>query len=178
MNCFIPETVNTGEYSLRIVTRVEDGEWKIVALSNREAGIPNAIPITVTEGETNGGGYGRVLTRFEPSITSVSHNEQFSVSVGIRVVDPFDTFSGGQLSAALVNDDNEIVGVVNRLINISPAGGSPNINNCSFPDAVPSGSYKLRIVIRPAIGGGEYDAWRIVTMSIGDIPTSYDFMVE
>jgi hypothetical protein len=33
MNCFIPETVNPGQYRLMAVTRIEGGEWKIITVS-------------------------------------------------------------------------------------------------------------------------------------------------
>ena len=179
MNCFIPETVNTGEYSLRIVTRVEGGQWKIVAVSNRDARVPNTIPVTVTAGLANGGGYGRALTSFTTTAgSSVPKNESFSFTAGIRVVDTFDTFPGGQLSAALVKNNNEII-AIGALVSISPAGGTVGNRNFTIPNTLPLGSYKLRIVIRPAIGGGEYGAWRIVTMSTSpDIPTSYDITLQ
>jgi len=179
MNCFIPETVNTGDYSLRIVTRVEGGEWKIVTLSNRDARVPNAIPVTVTSGEANGGGYGRALTSFTTTAgSSVPQNELFTFTAGIRVVDTFDTFPGGQLSAALVNNNNEIVKVIGVLTNISPAGGTIANRNCYIPETVPASSYKLRIVIRPAISTGVFGDWRIATMSASpDIPTGYDITV-
>jgi len=47
INCTVPGTVNAGQYSLRVVTRETDGKWKIVTLSDRDAGTPNSINITV-----------------------------------------------------------------------------------------------------------------------------------
>jgi len=47
MNCTVPGTVNAGQYSLKVVTRETDGEWKIVTLSDRVAGTPNSINVTV-----------------------------------------------------------------------------------------------------------------------------------
>ena len=48
MNCTVPGTVNAGQYRLMAVTRIEGGEWKLVTLTDRVAGVPNSINITVT----------------------------------------------------------------------------------------------------------------------------------
>jgi len=48
MNCTVPGTVNAGQYRLMAVTRIEGGEWKLVTLTDKVAGVPNSINITVT----------------------------------------------------------------------------------------------------------------------------------
>jgi hypothetical protein len=49
MNCFIPETVNPGQYRLMAVTRPTNGDWKIITASAISDGVHNAINITVTQ---------------------------------------------------------------------------------------------------------------------------------
>jgi hypothetical protein len=100
---FIPNTVAAGQYKLRIVTKHEGGEWKIVARSDISENVPNAIPITVTAGEANGGGYGMSLERFEASKTAVSQLEQFAVSYTLKNITQ-EAFPGGQAGVALSLD--------------------------------------------------------------------------
>jgi len=50
INCYVPGTINPGEYQLMAVIRETGEEWKTITLSYREEKIPDAIPITITEG--------------------------------------------------------------------------------------------------------------------------------
>jgi len=173
INCIVPETVPLGQYQLRIVTRPTGGEWRIAILSL--PGVPSSIPITVTEGEPNGGGYGQTLTVFSTNKTIVSQNESFAVTVQTRNISP-DVFPGGQVGAALVNNDGNIVAVIGTantgLRNPGTLAAARDIN-CKVPNTVDPGQYRLRIVIRPT--GGE---WKIATLSNDGVPTSINFMLE
>jgi hypothetical protein len=47
INCYIPETVMPGQYRLRIVTKPNDGDWRIVELSEVRNGVPTSIDFEV-----------------------------------------------------------------------------------------------------------------------------------
>jgi hypothetical protein len=175
LSCFIPETINAGQYQLRIVTRIENEDWKFVELSAVGNRIPNTIPITVTAGEVNGGDYSMALTVFTASKTTVSQNESFTVSNRFRNISA-EQFSGGQVGVALVDNNNNIVAVIQTTsigrIN-SGVSGNERVLDCAVPTTVPPGQYRLRIVIRST--GRE---WRIATLSLPDIPNSIPFTVR
>ena len=176
IRCFVPETVEVGQYRLRIVTRTNDEDWKLVTLSEVKKGIPNAIELEVTPyiGVNPGGGYGISLETFTPEKVSVSYGETFSVAVKARKIGEY-AFPGGQVGVALADNNGDIVEVF-RTMNwalLNPGAGyrSQTINNCRIPGTVAHGSYQLRIVVRPE--GGE---WRIATLA-ANISTSIDFTV-
>jgi hypothetical protein len=175
MNCFIPETVNPGQYRLMTVTRLEGGDWKIVTLSAVRDGVPNAINITVTAGEANGGGYGMGLLGFTASKTTVSRNEKFDVGYQFLNVGT-DAFNG-QTGVALVDNNNNIVEVIRSWNTGNYVIGARNSNpvrvTCTMPSTVAPGQYRLRMVTRPE--GGE---WRIATISVDNSPTSIGFEVK
>jgi hypothetical protein len=178
INCYVPETVRPGQYRLRIVTRADDSDWRMVELSEVRNGIPNAIDFTVTPRGSGalGGGYWLSLEVFTADKVSVSRNETFSVTVRTRCVGT-DSFPGGQLGVALVDNNGNIVEVI-RSINwntLNPGRGYRNqtINNCRVPNNITSGRYRLMIVARPA--GGE---WRIASLSLDNIPNNIDFEVK
>jgi len=81
INCIVFEKVSTRQYSLRVVTKVQDGEWKIAKLSTDN--VPTSINFTVNADKANGGGYGLSLMTFTASKTTVSQNETFNVSTSI-----------------------------------------------------------------------------------------------
>jgi hypothetical protein len=173
---FIPSTVASGQYKLRIVTKPEGGEWKIVTRADISENVPSAIPFTVTAGEANGGGYGMALAELAASETSVSRNGKFDISYRFWNVG-LDVFEG-QAGAALVDDNNNIVLVI-RSWNISKFNvGSKNSNvvnvTCTVPNTAPIGQYKLRMVVKPTGS----DEWRIATMSMDGAPTSINFEVK
>ena len=162
INCFIPETVRPGQYRLMTVIRPEGGNWIVITRSAVGNGIPNVIPLTVTAGEANSGGYGMALTAFTVSKTAVSHIEPFTVSATFRNVG-IEAFPGGQLGAALIDNNGrivEVIGTLNRNSLNSGAASNPMVINCFVPETVRQGQYRLRIVVRPANG-----QWRVATLS-------------
>ncbi|MDR2555448.1 MAG: C10 family peptidase [Fibromonadaceae bacterium] len=125
----------------------------------------------------NSYGYEMSMRNFTTSKTSVIYdeNESFTVSFSrLLNVATLDTFPGGQLNVALVDDRDNIVALVASSANI---GILPPYNyytasrtfNCVVPDAVEPGKYKLRVVTRP--NGG---AWRAVAFGS---PNSIDFYI-
>jgi hypothetical protein len=178
--CNIPESINPGQYSLRIITRPTDGEWRIVTLSLVNDGVPSSIDFTVTPAQsvTPGGGYGLVLEGFSPEKTSVQHGEQFNVSVQLRNRSD-ERFPGGQFGAALLDNSGNIVKVIGTrnyggLGANSYTTGTITINNCSVTNDVLPGQYRLSIVVASPVGA----SWRIANMSIAGVPNSIDFTVE
>jgi len=122
-------------------------------------------------------GYEMAVRNLTASKTSVSYdeNESFTVSFSrLSNIAALDTFPGGQLNVALVDDRDNIVALVASSVNI---GILPPYSyytasrtfNCVAPDTVEPGKYKLRIVTKP--NGGD---WRIV--AFGN-PSSIDFNI-
>jgi len=100
------------------------------------------------------------LINFTPAKTITSRNERFNVTIQMRGV---GYFSGGQAGVALVDNNNNIAAVIGSRSNPERRpGGITGVweINCSVPETVNPGQYRLRIVIRPT---GE--DWRIVTLS-------------
>jgi hypothetical protein len=174
INSFFPETVNPGQYSLRMVTRTEGGEWKIVDVSDISNNIPKAIPFTVAAGEPNGGGYGLALTSFTPSKTTVSQNELFVVSSALKNV-TLEAFPGGQIGTALVDNNGNIKAIIgsrNRSA-LNPGSTSSAGEAYSYvPSSIAPGQYKLKIAIKPT----DSEEWKIA-MAMPDIPNSINFTV-
>jgi len=123
-------------------------------------------------------GYEMAMSNLTASKTSVHYNENESFTVSyskLANVAPLDTFPGGQLNVALMDDRNNIVALVASDANI---GKLPPYSyylpasrtfNCTVPDSLEPGKYKLRIVTKP--NGG---AWRAV--AVGS-PNSIDFYI-
>ena len=176
ISCYIPETINSGQYQLRIVIRPEGGSWQIVTLSPIGS-IPNVINLTVNPytGVNPGGGYGLSLERFNPDKVSVSHNEPFSVEVRTRKIGA-EPFPGGRLGVALVNNKGEIAFIRDMNWNLQNPGSGyrgQTISNINIPNTVPQGQYQLMIVTRTTDG-----EWRIASLSRGDAPNTIDFEVK
>ncbi|MCL2806004.1 MAG: C10 family peptidase [Treponema sp.] len=176
INSFVPDTVAPGQYQLRMVFRLADGEWNIVTRSDLNSNIPNAIPFTVTaERGHPGGGYGLALTVFTVDKTTVSQNERFTATVRTRNRGE-ERWGGGQTGAALVDNNGNITAIVGTRnigsIRVGYTNANPLEINCVVPDTLRPGQYQLRIVIRPT--GGE---WRIATLA-ENVPTSIDFTVR
>ncbi|MCL2219879.1 MAG: C10 family peptidase [Chitinispirillia bacterium] len=179
INCYVPEAVKAGQYRLRIVIKPQGGDWKLVELSEIRNGVPNAVDLTVTPhtGANPGGGYGLLLEKF--SVTDdkmhVYHGEKFSVDVRTRKIGE-KAFPGGQLGVALADSNGDIVGVIKEInwnaLNPGASYRGLTIKNCSVPNTVTPGQYKLMIVTKTA--GGE---WRFATLSRNDTPNSIDFQV-
>jgi hypothetical protein len=173
VNCIVPNTVTPGSYRLRFVVRPTGGEWRIATITIND--VPNAIPITVTAGEANGGGYGLGLLGLTASKTSVPRNEQFDV--GYRFLNVGTDAFSGQAGAALVDNNNTIVAVLRSWNTGNFVVGARNSNpiniTCTVPSTAAPGRYRLRMVVRPT--GGE---WRVATISVDNSPTSIDFTVR
>jgi len=174
INCFVPETVRAGQYRLRIVTRPTDGDWRINTLAI--SGVSNAVNITINSvSGAMGGGYGMGLTAFTTDRTTSPRNEQFTVTYTIRNFGQ-EVFSGGQAGVALIDSNGnivEVIGMGNTGVR-NPGGTTSSIErNCTVPNTVAHGQYKLRVVIRPT--GGE---WRIASLSLPDVPNSIEFTVR
>jgi len=164
INCFIPETVRPGQYRLMTVTRQTGGEWKIVTVS--PVNISNAIPVTVTAGLANSGGYGQALSAFRVDQTTVSQNELLTATPSFRNVGT--EFSGGQFGVALVDNNGrivEVIGTANREGFLGTIRGF-------VPETVRPGQYRLMAVVRPEVG-----QWHIATLALPNIPNSFDLTV-
>ena len=117
------------------------------------------------------------LMEFSANKTSVSHNELFTVTTRIRNLASLDTFPGGQLGIALVDNRGRIVEVVgsrNRAA-LNPRSAISSVEIiCFVPTAVKRRQYRLMAVIRPENG-----KWKTITKSaVGNgVPNSIDFKV-
>jgi len=171
INVYVPENIEAGQYNLRVVSRPTGGEWKIATLSAVGNGVPSTINITVTDGEAMGGGYGLMLEDFSPEKNAVFQNESFTVAVKPR--NHASSRFSGQVGAALIDNDGNIVAVIGtRSIGLGAGYYLTSTITCTVPGTVPFGQYKLRIVARPTD-----EEWRIATLSLPDIPNSIDFGV-
>jgi hypothetical protein len=142
INTFVPPDVKPGQYSLRIVTRPEGGNWKIITVSAFRNDVPNSFPFTVTaETGTPGGGYGMALTAFTASKTTVSRNESFTVSNQSRNMGT-ERYPGGDVGAVLVNDNGSIAAFVGtRTAGELAVGSTGSLRdmNCTVPNTVAPG---------------------------------------
>jgi hypothetical protein len=177
LNCFVPETVNPGQYKLRTVTKQTGEDWKLVELSAVGDGVPNSIPLTVTAGVAMADGHGMALTSLTSDITSINQGDavQFNVSASFRNVSQ-NTYAGGDWGIALVDNADKIVEAIGwRALSQRDPGANISVGSvsCRIPNTVASGKYKLRLVVRET--GGE---WRISTLSIDGVPNSIDFEVK
>jgi hypothetical protein len=124
-------------------------------------------------------GYGLALTEFSPEKTSVQKNEQFTVSVNLRNMSEEQFPGESQYGVALINGSGEIVEIIGSkrmigAINSGSGWSNPSTATCKVLDSVPSGQYKLSVVIKP---NGK-DEWKVATMSFNDTPTAIDFTVR
>ena len=120
-------------------------------------------------------GYELALTAFSASASHIQHYESFTVTITPRNVGLI-AFPGGEVGAALVDNNGRIAAVVgtrNRgALNAGSLSGALEFN-CIVPHTVNPGRYQLRAVIRPT--GGE---WRLTTLALPNIPNSIDFEVR
>ena len=122
-------------------------------------------------------GYELALLDFTVDKTSIPQNELFSVSAQIRNVSSLDTFPGGQIGMALVDNSNRIITVI-RAINFNALNPLSNRNitiSYFIPESVTPGRYQLRMVYRLT----DRDEWKIISKSaIGDgIPNAINFAI-
>jgi len=175
IDCFAPETVNPGQYRVMAVARPTDGDWKIVTRSAIRNDVPSAVNINVTE-NANSGGYGMGLTKFSPSKTSATVNEQFQVEYGIRNMSN-EPVSGVYRGIALVDNSGNftVIGSFGNTSVWNPGSSNNNLTiNCTVPPDTQTGSYQLRVVIRTT----DNNEWRFATLSNDGVPTSIDFTVQ
>ena len=125
--------------------------------------------------QTNAG-YELALTAFSTSTTNIQHYESFTVTTTPRNVG-LEQFSGGEVGAALVDNNGRIAAVIgtrNRgALNAGSLSGALEFN-CTVPHAVNPGRYRLMAVVRPA-----NRQWRIATLTMSSrTPTAIDFTVR
>jgi len=155
----------------------DDGWYSLNALNpgNHDFNNDNSIIINI---KPDAGGVGSNLMgliEISPSKTSVSQNEKFNVTARIRSM---GVFTGGQIGAVLVNNNGDESVICSASLG-EIWGGSTwtrTISNCSVPNTVSPGFYKLQIVTR--ITGEE--EWKIITLSdiSNGTPNSIDFEVQ
>jgi len=112
-----------------------------------------------------GAGWEMALLNFTVNKTSISQNEQFTVSAQVRNISVLDRFAGGRWGAALVDNRDNIVAIIgDRSASARNPQTSTNSTpfeiNCFVPNTVPAGQYRLRIAVRPTDG-----EWRIIKRS-------------
>jgi len=174
---YIPDDVKPEQYKLKIVTRLEGGDWKEVTHSDRTANVPSAINFTVNA--TSGapiGGYGLAVWEFSSEKNSAIVNESVAVTLNVKNTNEY-SFIGGKLGVALIDNDGEIVEVLGtKNINEFGVGGrwiNPVTITCKIPGTVSPGQYRLRIVVKT----DDNADWHIATMSLNNAPTAIDFTV-
>jgi hypothetical protein len=124
----------------------------------------------------NAGGVGSNdlgLLGFTTSKTTISQNELITVTPNIS---SFGFFPGGQVGAAVVDNNNRIVAVIGRRnmdTTWQPGSKHEMAMNCFIPETVSPGQYRLMAVTR--LTNRE---WRIATLSVDNSPTSIDFTVR
>ena len=120
-------------------------------------------------------GYELAITAFAASADNVQQNQLFTVTATPRNVGS-EQFPGGQVGAALVDNNGRIIAVVgtrNRgTLNAGSLSGALEFS-CTVPHTVNPGRYQLWAVIRP--NGGD---WRLATLASPNIPTSINFEVQ
>ena len=162
-----------------IAVRPTGGEWKIMTRSAVGNGVPNFLNITVTAGAANSGGYGLAIMSITPDKTTVTQNERFNVTSRTRNVSQ-DTFPNGQMGAALVDNNGNIVSVIGSVsFNALNSGNTwtRTISNCAVPNTVRPGQYRLMIVVRPG-NNNDNNQWRLATLSYQGAETSINFTVR
>jgi len=156
MDVSIPEDINPGKYTLRMATRVEGGEWKLITLSDHTKNIPSAITLTIPNG--------LVLTEFSSEKILVLAKETFDVKIKAKNYGQ-EKFLGGQIGAALIDNRGNIVEIIGNKevgeLNAGSEGPTYTITS-KVPETVPAGQYNLGIVIKPT-GVNE---WRIVSDAV------------
>jgi len=153
----------------------DDGYYSLNALNppNYDFNYDQTIVINIKPDKGGVGSNEMALHDFTSEKTSVLQNERFTVTARIRSM---GFYTGGQIGAALVNNNGNIVAVIG-MVSLNPlnSGGTwlRTINNCTVPNTVAKGQYRLCIVTRPE--GGD---WKLVTLSLPDTPKSIDFTVR
>ena len=87
-----------------------------------------------------------------------------------------EQFPGGQVGAALVDNNGRIVEVIgfrNRSTMNAGSTSSALSFTCVVPNTVRTGTYRLMAVVKQ--GSGE---WRLVTLALPDVPNSINFQVN
>jgi hypothetical protein len=153
----------------------DDGYYSLNALNppNYDFNYDQTIVINIKPDEGGAGSNAMALDNFSSEKASVLQNERFTVTARLRSM---GIYSGGQIGAALVNNNGNIVAVIG-MVSLNPISSGNTwfrtINNCSVPNTVAKGQYRLKIVTRPE--GGD---WKLVSLSLPDIPNSIDFQVR
>jgi len=109
-------------------------------------------------------GYGMGVEAFSVDKAAAFHGEAFIVSAQVKNISA-DKFPGGPMGAALVDNNGgvaAVVGIFNTFKPINPGESLSAKINCSLPNDVPAGQYRLMIVIRP-----KGKDWKTVEASAG-----------
>ena len=115
------------------------------------------------------------LIGFSADRVSVPQNILFTINARVRNLSIFDNFSGGQLGAALVDNNGRIAEVIGtRNISVRAGYQLASTITCTVPQTVSPGQYRLMTVIKPTNG-----EWRVITKSaIGNgIPNTINLTV-
>jgi len=178
LNAYVPETVAPGQYRLRIIVKPTDSdEWRFATMSMGDVSSTINFTVTPYRGETPGGGYGLVLEQFESEIKSATlgENTQFSVTVKLRNKNE-DRFPGGQLYAALLDGNGNIVENIGNtgLGGLGAGNQYSRTVTCKVPNTTAPGQYQLRMVLKSS----DNEQLRVATLSLPDVPNGIDFEVR
>ena len=173
INCFIPDFVKPGQYTLKLISMLTGEEWKAAPFTEvLVTGVTNNIDFTVTPGETNIKGYGLSLTEFKLTNNVQSQNTDFTAAHNINTA---VFFPGGQVGVALIDNDDKIVTFIGTgKINASYNEVSFLSVSCKIPDTVPKGQYRLKIFTRIGIEGSQ---WELVPEAEG-VTNSINYEVK
>jgi len=152
-----------------------DGYYSLNALNPREYNFSrnHHIIVNIKPNEGSIGSNEMALRTFSSSKTIVLQNEQFDITAQIRST---GFFTGGQVGIALVNNDGNIVEVIRsgNFNALNPESWRAiTLSNCSVPNTIPKGQYRLMLVTRPTNG-----EWKKVLLAHAGISTSIDFTVQ
>jgi len=161
---------NTGRYHINMGWSGRSDGWYFLNNINPSGGnrryYNNHNVIINIKPEANGvsAGFEMALRAFTAGKTSVTQNELFTVTVRIINTGSLDSFPGGNLGIALVDDNNgriiQIIGNRNRAA-LNPGSSSSSAEiNCFIPETVKPGLYRMMAVIMPEDG-----SWRTITKS-------------
>ena len=173
IDCFIPDFVEPGQYSLKLISMLTGEEWKAAPFTEvLVTGVTNNIDFTVNAGETNIKGYGLSLTQFRLSYTVQDRYTDFTAANRINTA---AFYPGGQVGVALIDNDDKIVTFIGTgKINASYNEVSFLSVSCKIPDTVPKGQYRLKIFTRIGIEGSQ---WELVPEAEG-VTNSIDYEVK
>jgi len=152
-----------------------DGYYSLNALNPREYNFSRNqhIIINIKPNADSIGSNEMALRDLSSNKATVIQNEQFNNTAQIRST---GFFTGGQVGVALVNNGGDIVEVIRygNFNALNPeAWRGITLSNCSIPNNIAKGQYRLMLVTRPTNG-----EWKKVLLVHKDISNSIDFVVQ